>query len=249
SNNVDSKNVRFTINTTAAPTININSVHIGLSGMNCLTSSYIFRSLTLYQQATNSFTTSSYTGDSGFFEKSTTTSNTVTEDTNTINSPSGGGFFNYTISDKQFQEGYTKQLGENWKISFNINGDFHSLIVNDITKSTVNLIISSEPQKTTLVVGDERKFELNSDNFYDLYIKLNSIENKKANLTIQLVHEEISPETIKKEEKNEEAAEKIYNEENKIKKVIEFLIIVVILILFIIVIIKKRNKRRMLLGY
>ena len=49
----------------------------------------------------------------------------------------------------------------------------------------------STPRNITFYIGDEKKFELNDDGFYDLYVKLNNIVSGKANVSIKEIHEEI----------------------------------------------------------
>jgi len=49
--------------------------------------------------------------------------------------------------------------------------------------------IMSDPMNVTFKIGEEKKFDLNNDMFYDLYVKLNSIINKKANVTIRKINE------------------------------------------------------------
>jgi len=49
------------------------------------------------------------------------------------------------------------------------------------------MIISSTPIKITLSVGGEKKIDLNGDNYYDFLLKLNNINNGKADLTFKNV--------------------------------------------------------------
>ena len=49
--------------------------------------------------------------------------------------------------------------------------------------------------QVVLSVGQDTKFDVNDDDFYDIFVKLNSIENSRADITIQKVSEEVSEET------------------------------------------------------
>ena len=85
---------------------------------------------------------------------------------------------------------------KNWKVSFNVNNESHTFKVENITETNTKISISSETQEATFSVGQEKKFELSGDNYYDILVKLNSIDstNKfypKANFTIQAINEEI----------------------------------------------------------
>ena len=67
----------------------------------------------------------------------------------------------------------------------------HILIVNNIKDNSINITILSNPINLLLVVGQSVKINLTSSNYYDLYVKLDSIENNKAKLTIRTINEEI----------------------------------------------------------
>src|SRR3989344_2044323 len=58
-------------------------------------------------------------------------------------------------------------------------------------QATIN--VSSTSQQAVFNIGDEKKFEVNDDDYYDLLIKLNSITpNSRANLTITYLHENVA---------------------------------------------------------
>ncbi|NQU84752.1 MAG: hypothetical protein HQ541_03240, partial [Mariniphaga sp.] len=59
----------------------------------------------------------------------------------------------------------------------------HYVGVTKLTTTTATINISSTPQEATLIVGDERMFEVSGDGYYDILVKLNSIENNRANVT------------------------------------------------------------------
>jgi len=63
------------------------------------------------------------------------------------------------------------------------------------------LTISSNPINLLLDVGGEKKFDLNLDSYYDLYVKLNYINatTKKADLTIKAINESINNQGFEKE--------------------------------------------------
>ena len=87
---------------------------------------------------------------------------TVNVVSSSSSSSSGGGVPTYTVSVEQFAEGYIKSVGRGWKLKFNVENETHSLKVDDLTESTVKIIVSSEPQEATLVVGDRKSTRLNS---------------------------------------------------------------------------------------
>jgi len=115
----------------------------------------------------------------------------------------GGGSSNqnktYTINESQLNAGYSAFLEKNWIIKFKINNISYELKIGDINnnkkKKTAEIIISSEKQnekqRKTLSAGEDWKVNLNNDNYYDIYVKLNGISESKANLTIKGIYEKI----------------------------------------------------------
>lgn len=128
----------------------------------------------------------------------------------TINSPStssssssGGGSSSsgrvtttqiLTPSDEELASGWTKELKKSDKVKIKIfDSEFeqHILTINEITKDSVMITIQSNSITFKLGIGQSIKLNLTSANFYDLYIKLDSIADNKAKLTVQTILEEI----------------------------------------------------------
>ena len=97
-----------------------------------------------------------------------------------------------TISNKQFTDGYTQPLPKKYRIQFALNNTFHYIGVIDLETNYATINLSSTPIQTTMYIGDEKKFDLTGDSYYDIYVKLNSISNFKANITIRKINEKIS---------------------------------------------------------
>ncbi|MBI4983738.1 hypothetical protein HZC32_03780, partial [Candidatus Woesearchaeota archaeon] len=93
----------------------------------------------------------------------------------------------------QFVEGYTNSLGKGDKFKFTVSGD-HYLTVDEVAAGSVTVNITSTLHRATLLVGKEQKFDLTGDNYYDLSVKLNSINStsSKASLTVKKVMEAIA---------------------------------------------------------
>lgn len=93
------------------------------------------------------------------------------------------------------------------RVKLKISGETHYVGVKELTATTATIEVSSTPQEATLRVGDERRFDLDEDGiYYNLYVKLNSIADDKADLTILAISEVITPDTIAEEEESEVAA-------------------------------------------
>ena len=86
----------------------------------------------------------------------------------------------------------TKLLSEGARVTINVEGEIHYLEIIELTNTSIVINISSTPQQATLQIGEEEKFEITDDNYYDILVKLNGIDNNLANLTISYIHEEIS---------------------------------------------------------
>jgi len=121
-----------------------------------------------------------------------------------------------------------------------------------------NITIQSNPINVLLGIGQSIKLNLTSPDYYDLYIKLESIKNKKVNLTIQTIHEEIpkpksieisgnATENITEEKKDidEDIDKKINFLNLEIRKLKMFIYIIIpILIIMIIVALVRKNKNK-----
>ncbi|MEA3329501.1 MAG: hypothetical protein U9Q06_02040 [Nanoarchaeota archaeon] len=117
---------------------------------------------------------------------------TSTSSTSTPSS-SGGGYPTFSPNSEELNEGYQKIMYKNWKVSFKVNNESHTFKVEKVTETNAKISISSETQEATISIGEEKKFELSGDNYYDVLIRLNSLNSlgNKANFTIQTIHEKI----------------------------------------------------------
>jgi len=129
-----------------------------------------------------------------------TTEKTVeyADDTTTSSLGGIGGYPTYRPNEEELKEGYQKLMYKNWRVSFNVENISHTFKVEDVTKTNAKISISPEIQEATLFIGEEKKFELSGDDYYDVLVKLNSIDSDyisstyfRANFTIQTMHEEI----------------------------------------------------------
>ena len=93
------------------------------------------------------------------------------------------------ISEEDFSQGTNFDLKENKEVKFNLDEEVHTLKVDSITDNSVSLTIQSNPIKVDLKIGEEKKFDLNNDGFYDIKIKLNNIFDGIPDLYIKKIHE------------------------------------------------------------
>jgi len=116
----------------------------------------------------------------------------------TISAGGGGGtseFWTntYVQDDKEFSEkgSITKDLANKERVRIKINDELHYIGVVNLTGTTATINVSSSPQQAVFNVGDEKKFEVTGDNYYDLLVKLNSIASNMANITIKSIYEKV----------------------------------------------------------
>ncbi len=190
-----------------------------------------------------SYTANPSTSNTGTF----TTTCTATDDTGNSASSSasytvessGGGYPNYRIPSQDLEKGHEKIMYKNWKMNFKIDNETHTLKVEDITNTSIQIIISSEPQQATLLEGEEKKFEFSGDNYYDLSVKLNSIDTiwrNKANITIKSIYEEIPIEEVEEKKKEEK------REEKREEKANYWWVLIILAAMIILIIIVKKKK-------
>lgn len=90
----------------------------------------------------------------------------------------------------QTLQSYT--LKEEDTIKFNLSKTPHTLKIRKIKNNSVDLTIQSNLINLTLFKGSEKKINLTSPDYYDLYIKLNNITNNQVNLSIKKINEKIN---------------------------------------------------------
>jgi subtilisin family serine protease len=152
------------------------------------------------------------------------------------------------ITEEGFSQGVSKSLAKDDKIKFTFfdsSESKHTLTVNEVNGSYVKITIQSNPMTFKLGINQSAKLNLSSPDYYDLFIKLNSIKDEEADITIQLINEEIpKPDSLLKvtgdavDNKNElieDGTEDLGYEVEKLKRItyVLVLIIIVVAILFL----------------
>ena len=187
----------------------------------------------------------------------------ITAATTTTTSSSGSGITPkfvwkspIVITDTQFSSGYTKELASTYRIQFKVNSEFHYIGVVKLTSTTATINVSSISQQAVFNIGDEKKFDVNADNYYDLNVKLNSIKNSKANITVKSINEKIAVtaepektvgETIK--ETVDEIGEQIKASGGTWTWWVIVIVIVAVIVVVCYMFFKKRKERQKYLVY
>ena len=154
---------------------------------------------------------------------------------------SGGAIVYVTPEDMQTT--YNKILYAGLSLKFKIGSETHTLFVNKVFNNSATITVSSNPQTITLAVGDERKLSVTNPEYYDLYIKLNSVLLNKANFTIKSINEKIEKEETNKNTSSEKIEENIKNKSKILfYSLILLCFIIATIILFFIYKIRQRRK-------
>jgi hypothetical protein len=102
--------------------------------------------------------------------------------------PDGSYFWGATfpVSSEQFQAGYTTSLLARQRLQVYIKGGYHYIGIVSINSGakTALINVSSVSQQAVFDEDDERNFDVDEDSVHDLKVKLNSIRNARANITI-----------------------------------------------------------------
>ena len=130
---------------------------------------------------------------------------------NVVSGTSGGGttYTNTFVEDtKEFSEikEVSRELGTKNRIRIKINNIKHEVGVKALTTSTATIEVSSTPQTAILSIGDTRRFDVTSDDYYDLSVTLNKIANNKASITLKSIYEKVTTETAAPQEQGKEQA-------------------------------------------
>ena len=112
---------------------------------------------------------------------------------NTGGGGGGGGTTTTTTIISFTKDGVNVSLGLNSIAKFAFDRAYHTIKVIKIGTDYITLEIASDPVTITLKLLGSRKLDLNNDNYYDLYVKLNEIKSSKAYLEVKYIHEIIKP--------------------------------------------------------
>jgi C1A family cysteine protease len=181
-------------------------------------------------------------------------------------SSSGGGGGSqttkeYSPSNSELLSGYTQQLKKGDKIKFtflNNQSGVHRFTLNSFSTDSAYVTIASDPMNLTLELGKEKILNISSSTYYQLSIKLNSIVNSKANITIKEIYKLIPTNSIKSIVNNTQNQTVESNKngsiiedpvvEKKINLLVIYrgiaLIVVIIFIFLVIYIARRKNKSK-----
>lgn len=98
------------------------------------------------------------------------------------------------ISSEDLVQGAVVNLGEGKEIKFNLDDEEHKITVDSIQGNSVDVTLFSTIVRLTLRIGVEEKVDIDSDDVYDLLIKLVSVSDGKAEIYVKEISEAICTE-------------------------------------------------------
>jgi len=239
----------FTFNVSDDSTVSNCSLYIGGAVYNTLAT---VSTTTTNRMYNSSFAAGTYiwsvscTDAAGSTGNSTNNTLTVTAAA-TLNTSSSSATSTFGVSAEKLSQGYKKRLYKNYKLRFPLDSEYHILKMLSITDDQIEISVESSLQEATLTVGEEKKFDLNSDNVYDVSVKLDLIgviEGRPnfADIIISSISEEMTTEEPTEEVKDvkEDSQASAENEEGN--NLIWLWTIIIIVAIFIIIISYKKYK-------
>jgi len=125
----------------------------------------------------------------------------------------------------------------------------HSMTIEKISNDSVTLLFQSEPVRIELRINESKKIDLQEDGVYDILVKLNSIVNSKAYITLtpinELVEEIVNEGRVDepwKEGKTEEEIKQIEKKSNLTYWIILGILIFILGLISFRFFLKKRKK-------
>lgn len=87
---------------------------------------------------------------------------------------------------------YLGTLSSKERVEFIIDGEEHNLGIVSVSDDSAIIQIASSPINVKFKVGEEKKFDLNNDLYYDLFVRLNNVIDKKASIFMKAIHDQIA---------------------------------------------------------
>jgi len=98
----------------------------------------------------------------------------------------------YSVTPQQLSSGYTKTLLAKARVNFTVGNESHYLGVKALNALNATIeVASSNPTTFVLAVGQEKKVDVNKDNYYDVYVKYTKLVGRTAELYMKTISEAI----------------------------------------------------------
>ena len=155
----------------------------------------------------------------------------------------GGGGSSSTkivsLNVNELLKGRSEVLGKGDRVSFHLGSNKHSLEVLNVGRNSSEIILRSDPLNVNFSVGEQRKFNLSSSDYYDLFVRLNDVKNNRANFSLKRISEKIFLEVNKTKDKMKDNRTFHISDEDKLNLSFDYkflgalgIVLVIIIILF-----------------
>lgn len=155
----------------------------------------------------------------------------------------------YTIPATEFQNGASRFLKSGDTMKFSVSSENHNVKVDsfDNANKKATITVTSTPQTATLAKGESKKFDVNSDNQYDVEVTLVDVLIGTARIKIQAASGEVpvapSTSTSSEEEEDQTAGtqEQAETSSSNLWVILGIVLLAIILALVIFFVYKKRK--------
>ena len=154
----------------------------------------------------------------------------------TTPTPSNASFWikTYDLTSNNASLGISYLLGTRERMKLLVHNEMHYVGVVSFAIDSAVINIASNPMNITFGVGEEKKFDFNSDGFNDMAVKVNSIKNGSVNVSVKEINEFVINKIVVN---NTDFGNKAINEITKtIKKIFGLSPVIFYLIVFILII-------------
>lgn len=162
----------------------------------------------------------------------------------------------YSVTDAELSSKgtVTKELAVKNRVQVKISGTTHSVGVLSISGTTVKIEVASDPQQADMTPGQTKKFDLDSDGYYDISVTVNSVTNGKASVSIVSIREAVpsAPNAVAPADTTESTTDAASDSapevtadatESKSNRMWIAILIVVIVVVLIVVALKMNRKK------
>jgi len=148
-----------------------------------------------------------------------------------------GGGYARVLTNAELTNGFTGELRLGWVYKFYFLGTYYYITVTSLSSNQMTIRITPRTKTLTFNIGEEKKVDLNNDDTYDLSIKLNSIQNRIASVTLKFISESINNPLLNTGNPPDDTTPIEVNNDESSEGLITIIVVIVIAIIIILIII------------
>ena len=160
----------------------------------------------------------------------------------------------YVAPATELVSGFQRELSTSDKIQVAVGSSTHTITLVSTSSTSATITVASTPVTATMSVGEIKKFDSNSDGYYDISVTLVSLSGGKATISVKSINEQVpavvSPPVVSQPEVTTPAAPEAQQPTTEVSEpssgmsstVIVVLIVIVVIIILVIVFRPKKKK-------